>query len=60
MRDLFSEFLLALIKTVKSECFAALNATVTAGATLFVPAFLEELLWKISNYMKLMKNTSII
>ena len=31
MRNLFREFLLALIKKVKSECFATLNASVTEG-----------------------------
>ena len=31
MRNLFREFLLAKCKKVKSECFAALNASVTKG-----------------------------
>ena len=31
MRNLFRELLLALIKKVKSECFATLKASVTEG-----------------------------
>ena len=53
MRNLFRELLLALIKKVKSECFATLNASVTEGklACPFVVRK-EKKLWTILNFMR--------
>lgn len=51
MRNFLSELLLALIKTFKSECFAALNAIVTAGTAKVVPVdFKEQIMDNIKLY----------
>ena len=53
MRNLFRELLLALIKKVKSECFATQKASVTKGklACPFV-VLKEKKLWIILNFMR--------